>query len=219
VLANRLSEDASSSVCLLEAGPPDKSIFIHVPTGILKLASYAKYNWMFMSKPQKNMNNRPIYMPRGKTLGGSSSINAMVYIRGNPLDYDEWAELGNEGWSWNDVKPYFLKAENNEQFVDEHHSQGGPLNVTFPNIRSPLEKDFVAAAEMLQHKFNPDFNGQSQEGVGIHQATQKRGRRWSTSMAYLRPAMKRKNLTVMTEAPVRRVLIENSTAKGVELND
>ena len=172
-----------------------------------------------MSKPQNNMNNRPIYMPRGKTLGGSSSINAMVYIRGNRLDYDEWAELGNEGWSWNDVKPYFLKAENNEQFVDDHHSQGGPLNVTFPNIRSPLEKDFVAAAEMLQHKFNPDFNGQSQEGVGIHQATQKRGRRWSTSMAYLRPAMKRRNLTVMTEAPVRRVLIENSTAKGVELND
>ena len=104
VVANRLSEDTSSSVCLLEAGPPDKSIFIHVPTGILKLASYAKYNWMFLSKPQKNMNNRPIFMPRGKTLGGSSSINAMVYIRGNRLDYDEWAEMGNEGWSWNDVK-------------------------------------------------------------------------------------------------------------------
>lgn len=159
VVAARLSEDPAVTVCLLEAGPPDKSPFIHIPTGIVRLTSHAKYNWLYMTKPQETMNNRPIFTPRGKTLGGSSSINAMVYIRGNPLDYDEWASLGNEGWSWKDVKPYFLKAEHNEQIDDEHHGQGGPLNVTFPNIRSPLEQDFVAASEALQYKHNPDFNG------------------------------------------------------------
>jgi len=114
VVAGRLSEDPEVSVCLLEAGPPDTSPFIHVPTGIIKLSSHQKLNWLFMTKPQQSMNNRPLFTPRGKTLGGSSSINAMVYIRGNRLDYDEWAALGNEGWAWSDVKPYFLKAEHNE---------------------------------------------------------------------------------------------------------
>lgn len=217
VVASRLSEDPSMRVCLLEAGPADKSPFIHVPTGIVKLASHTKYNWLFATKPQATMNNRPLFTPRGKTLGGSSSINAMVYIRGNRGDYDEWSELGNDGWSWKDVKPYFLKSENNEQFKDDHHAQGGPLNVTFPNIRSPLEKDFVQAAEALQYKHNPDFNGETQEGVGIHQATQKNGRRWSSAAAYLRPALKRPNLTVITEAPVKRVLLKGGRATGVEI--
>ena len=219
VVASRLSENPDISVCLLEAGPPDKSPFIHIPTGVMRLASHKQLNWRFTTTPQKQMKDREIFTPRGRTLGGSSSINGMVYIRGNRLDYDEWANLGNEGWAWKDVKPYFLKAENNEQFSDEHHAQGGPLNVTFPNITSPLEKDFVAAAEALQYKHNPDFNGDMQEGIGQHQATQKNGRRWSTSKAYLHPAMKRSNLTIQTDAPVKRILIKNGSATGVELID
>ena len=219
VVASRLSKNPDISVCLREAGPPDKSPFIHIPTGVMRLASHEKLNWRFATAPQKQMNDRELFTPRGRTLGGSSSINGMVYIRGNRLDYDEWAELGNDGWSWSDVKPYFLKAENNEQFVDEHHAQGGPLNVTFPNIVSPLEQDFVTAAEALQYKHNPDFNGDIQEGVGLHQATQKNGRRWSASKAYLHPAMKRSNLKIFTDAAVKRVLLENDRATGVELID
>ncbi len=218
VVANRLSEDPSVTVCLLEAGPPDKSPYIHVPTGVMKLPYHPKVNWRFNSAPQEHMNGRPIYTPRGKTLGGTSSINAMVYMRGNHGDYDEWASLGNPGWSYTEVKPYFIKAENNEQYGDsDYHGTGGPLNVTFPNIRSPLEKDFVAAAQSLQHRHNTDFNGETQDGVGIHQVTQKNGRRWSTSMAYVRPAMNRPNFTVMTDAQVTRVVIENGRATGVEL--
>ena len=217
-IANRLTEDPSVSVCLLEAGPPDRSLFIHVPTGIMRLPNHRKVNWRFFSRPQETMNGRPIFMPRGKTLGGTSSINGMVYIRGNPLDYDEWAALGNPGWSWADVKPYFLKSEHNEQFGDsEHHGTGGPLNVTFCNTVSPLEQDYVAACESLQHRHNPDFNGDTQDGVGLHQVTQKNGRRWSTAMGYIRPAMKRPNFTVMTDAPARRVRLENGRATGVEL--
>ena len=164
------------------------------------------------------MNGRPIYIPRGKTLGGTSSVNAMVYMRGNTLDYDDWAADGNEGWSWNDVKPYFIKAEHNEQFGEsEHHGSGGPLNVTFPNETSPLERDFVEAAGSLQHPHNPDLNGDNQDGVGQHQVTQKNGRRWSTAMAYLKPAKNRHNLTVMTNSPVSKVIVKNSRAIGVEL--
>ena len=217
VLANRLSEDPSVTVCLLEAGPPDRSPFIHVPMGMMKLPYHEKVNWRFNSVPQKTMNGRSIFIPRGKTLGGTSSINGMVYIRGNPRDYDDWAAAGNTGWSWSGVKPYFLKAENNEQFDGPHHAKGGPLNVTFVKRPSKLERDFVAAAESLQYRENKDFNGDQQDGFGIHQVTQKNGRRWSTAMGYLRPAMNRKNLTVMTDAPVARVLLDGRRAVGVEL--
>ena len=219
VVANRLSEDPGVSVCLLEAGPPDKSPFIHIPTGIIKLPFHEKVNWRFMTKPQDGMNGRPIFTPRGKTLGGTSSINGMVYIRGHRLDYDEWADAGNAGWSWTDVEPYFHKAEHNEQYDDEHHGQGGPLNVTFPNITSPLQTDFVAACETLQYKQNHDFNGATQDGIGQYQTTQKNGRRWSTAMAYLRPAMDRPNLTVMTDAPVARIDLKEGRAVGVTLID
>lgn len=219
VIANRLSENPNMTVCLLEAGPPDKSPYIHIPTGIIKLGMHPKVNWRFLTKPQPGMNGRPIYTPRGKTLGGTSSINAMVYIRGNRGDYDEWAAAGNNGWAWPEVERYFHKAEHNEQFNDDHHGQDGPLNVTFPQITSPLEADFLAAAESLQYKHNPDFNAESQEGVGQHQATQKNGRRWSTAMAYLRPAMKRPNLTVLTDAPVARIDLEDKRAVGVTLID
>jgi len=220
VVANRLSEDADMKVCLLEAGPPDRNPFIHIPMGLITLPMNTKVNWRFFTKPQPGMGNRPIFTPRGKTLGGTSSINAMVYMRGNRLDYDEWASLGNEGWAWSDVKPYFLKAENNEQYGDsEHHATGGPLNVTFANVVSPLEKDFVEAAGSLQHPHNHDFNGDTQDGVGIHQVTQKNGRRWSTGMAYVRPAMKRPNFTLMTNASVRQIVVENGRATGVVLAD
>ncbi|MEE2760996.1 MAG: GMC family oxidoreductase N-terminal domain-containing protein [Pseudomonadota bacterium] len=218
VVANRLSEDADVSVCLVEAGPADTSPFIHIPTGIIRLSKHKTLNWQFYTKPQVSMKGRPIYTPRGRTLGGSSSINAMVYIRGNRLDYDEWAKAGNAGWSWTDVKPYFIKAEHNEQYQgDGHHGTGGPLNVTFPRIVSPLTNEFVAAAEKLQYQHNPDFNGETQDGVGQHQATQKNGRRWSTSMAYIRPARKRPNVAVMTDAPVARILVEGGRATGVEI--
>lgn len=218
VIANRLSEDATVSVCLLEAGPPDRSLFVHVPLGVIRMPYHKTLNWRFLSKPQETMNDRPIYVPRGKTLGGTSSVNAMVYMRGHPNDYDGWAEAGNDGWSWADVKPYFVKAEHNEQFGNsDHHGTGGPLNVTFPNVTSPLEKDFVKAAGSLQHPHNLDFNGDTQDGVGQHQVTQKNGRRWSTAVAYLKPARGRKNLTVMTNSPVSKVMIENGRATGVEL--
>jgi len=218
VLASRLSEDPEVTVCLVEAGPPDRSPLIHIPIGVMKLVYWDKVNWRFMTKPQANMNGRPIYTPRGKTLGGTSSINAMVYMRGNPLDYDEWADAGNAGWSWADVKPYFIKAERNEQYGDsEHHGSDGPLNVTFVNCTSPLEKDFVEAGRSLQHPHNPDFNGDTQDGIGQHQVTQKNGQRWSSAKGYLKPVMDRINLTVKTNAPVARVVIENNKAVGIEL--
>jgi choline dehydrogenase-like flavoprotein len=219
VLAHRLTEDPKITVCLLEAGPPDRSPYIHVPAGLLKLPYHAKVNWRYNTTAQPTMNGRQIFVPRGRTLGGTSSINGMVYIRGHRLDYDEWAADGNAGWAWRDVKPYFLKAENNEQFGgDEHHGKGGPLNVTFVKRAARLERDFVSAAESLQNRENKDFNGDVQDGFGLHQVTQKNGRRWSTAMAYLRPALDRPNLTVMTDAPVMRVILENNHAVGVMLS-
>ena len=218
VLASRLSENPNISVCLVEAGPPDRSPLIHIPIGIIKLVYWDKVNWRFMSKPQAKMNARPIYIPRGKTLGGTSSINAMVYMRGNPLDYDDWAAEGNAGWSWADVKPYFIKAERNEQYGDsEHHGSEGPLNVTFVNCTSPLEKEFVAAGESLQYQHNPDFNGETQDGIGQHQVTQKNGQRWSSAKGYLKPVMGRKNLIVKTNSPVARIVMDGTRATGIEL--
>jgi choline dehydrogenase len=218
VLANRLSEDPNVTVCLLEAGPPDRSPFIHIPAGLLKLPYHTTVNWRYNTAAQPTMNGRQIFVPRGRTLGGTSSINGMVYIRGNPLDYDDWAAEGNSGWSWRDVKPYFIKAENNEQFGGDHHGKGGPLNVTFVKRPARLERDFVAAAQSLQYRENKDFNGDTQDGFGLHQVTQKNGRRWSTAMGYLRPARGRPNLTVMTDAPVTRVIVEHSRAIGVMLS-
>ena len=219
VVANRLSEDEDVSVCLLEAGPPDRSWQIHVPLAVIWAMMNDKIIWRFNSAPQKNAGGRSIYMPRGRTLGGSSAINGMVYVRGNPGDYDEWAEAGNSGWSWTDVKPYFLKSENNEQFAgDGHHAAGGPLNVTFISDPNPVVDSFVAAAMSLQYRHNPDFNGDTEEGFGIHQVTQKGGRRWTTARAFLEPARSRKNLTIMTDAPVTRVLLEGGRATGVALD-
>ena len=216
VLANRLSEDKNVTVCLLEAGPPDRSPFIHIPLGVIRAMINPANTWQFKSAAQETAGGRQVWTPIGRTLGGSSSINGMVYVRGNHADYDEWAAAGNPGWAWNDVKPYFIKAENNEQFGgDGHHGNGGPLNVTFISDPNPVDDTFVDAAKHLQYPHNPDFNGESQDGFGLHQVTQKAGRRWSTAKAYLEPAKSRDNLTVMTNAPVSRILFAGRRAAGV----
>ncbi len=217
VLANRLSEDPGVSVCLLEAGPPDRSPFIHVPLGVIFMMTQKSVNWLFQTAPEGALNGRAIPIPRGRVLGGSSSINGMVYHRGHPTDYDEWAEAGNPGWGWREVKPYFLKSEHNEQFADEHHGQGGPLNVTLLRSYNPLVEDFIASGEALQHRRVDDFCGDTLEGFDPHQVTQKNGRRWSTAKAFLEPVRGRKNLTVLTNAPVDRLTIAQGRAIGVEI--
>lgn len=216
VLANRLSEDPSMTICLLEAGPRDRSPFIHVPLGMLRMQTHTAYNWMFASAPQQNLNDRKIFLPRGKALGGSSSINGMVYIRGHRGDYDEWAAMGNNGWAHEDVLPYFKKSENNESYgVDSLHGRGGPLNVRYPAKPNPLHRDFLASIDSLQYKRNSDFNGQHQEGFGLYQVTQKNGRRNSTAQAFLKPARRRPNLTIVTNSPASRVIIENRRATAI----
>jgi choline dehydrogenase len=216
VLANRLSEDSNVSVCLLEAGPPDRSPFIHIPLGIIQVMMDPKINWMFTSEPQEHLKNRNIFMPRGKTLGGSSSINGMIYIRGNQQDYDNWAADGNEGWGYSDVLPYFLKSENNETYGDQpEHGSGGPLNVTYIKDPSPVHENFFNAIDKFQFPRNPDFNSGTQEGFGVYQVTQKNGRRFSTAAAFLKPARDRKNLTVITNATVSKINIEAGVAKRV----
>ena len=216
VVANRLSEDANVKVLLLEAGGRDASPNIHMPGGIIKLVDNDTYNWNYWTLPQKSMKGRKMYWPRGKTLGGSSSINAMVYIRGHRLDYEHWRQLGNPGWSYADVLPMFRKAENNERLADEFHGRGGPLNVTDHIYRNPLTQVFVDAAAEAGLPRNTDFNGGEQEGAGFYQVTQKKGKRWSAAVAYLKPAMKRPNLTVITKALTTRVLTEKGRAVGVE---
>ncbi|MDR5655354.1 GMC family oxidoreductase [Ruixingdingia sedimenti] len=217
VLANRLSEDPRVRVCLLEAGPEDRHPLITIPIGIAKLLSHPKYNWMFFTTPQPHADNRRIATPRGRTLGGSSSINGMVYTRGHPTDYDDWRDIGAEGWSFAEVLPYFLRSENNRDFRDSpYHGTGGPLEVGFLDMYSPLVETLMQAGESLQYPRNPDFCGPTHEGFGRRQASIARGRRVSSATAYLRPARNRPNLRVVTDALARRVLIENGTARGVE---
>ncbi|MFZ5548403.1 MAG: GMC family oxidoreductase [Pseudomonadota bacterium] len=217
VLAARLSEDAGCRVGLIEAGPPDKSVLIHCPAGLALLAKNGQANWAFATEPQPGLNGRRGYQPRGKVLGGSSSVNAMVYIRGQHQDYDHWAAAGNPGWGWSDVMPYFLRAEHNERGASEWHATGGPLNVM--DLRSPNRHTpaFVEAARQAGHALNTDFNGATQEGVGAYQVTHKNGERCSAAKAYLAPAMGRPNLEVLTGAQVLRVMLEDRRAVGVEV--
>lgn len=215
VLAGRLSEDPEVSVCLLEAGLPDKSPMIRMPTGFAALMPSPKYNWVFETVPQKGLNGRSGFQPRGKTLGGSSSINAMVYIRGNPKDYDEWASLGNEGWSYQDVLPYFKKSQHQERGGDDHHGSGGPLNVSDLQEYNAASNVFLEAAAELQLPKTEDFNGAQQEGVGLYQATIKDGQRCSAARAFLTPHLGRPNLTVITQAHASKILFEGKRATGV----
>ena len=216
VLAARLSEDPSLSVCLLEAGPADKSMLIHCPAGFV-VNKNPRVNWAFDTVPQKGLNGRLGYQPRGRGLGGSSSINAMIYIRGQREDYDDWAQQGNPGWSWNDVLPYFRKAEHNERGADAWHGTGGPLNVMDLQQPNPSSRLFVQAASQAGFPLNRDFNGAQQEGVGFYQVTQKGGERCSAAKAYLTPHLSRPNLTVMTDAHATRILLEGKRAVGVEV--
>src|SRR3954447_6862267 len=208
VLAARLSEDPRVQVVLLEAGPPDTSVLIHCPAGLALLAKSGKGNWAFQTEPQPGLDGRRGYQPRGKVLGGSSSVNAMIYARGNRADYDAWAATGNAGWSWDEVLPWFRKAEHNERGADAWHGAGGPLNVM--DLRSPhrFGPIFVHAALQAGYPENRDFNGASPEGVGLYQVTQRNGERFSAAKAYLVPNRQRPNLHVITDAHVQRILLE-----------
>ncbi|MCA0215512.1 MAG: choline dehydrogenase [Proteobacteria bacterium] len=216
VLAGRLSEDPSVRVALLEAGPADTSPLIHCPAGLALLAKNGQANWALQTVPQPGLNGRRGYQPRGKVLGGSSSVNAMIYARGVPEDYDHWAQQGNPGWGWADVLPYFKRSEHNERGADAFHGTGGPLNVrdlTSPNRFGPV---FVQAGVQAGYPANPDFNGAQQEGVGMYQVTHKNGERFSAAKAYLTPHMSRPNLQVITGAHATRILTEGRRAVGVE---
>lgn len=216
VLANRLSENPSNKVLLIEAGGPDKKMEIHIPAGYAKLFK-TEVDWGFSTEPQEHVLGRRIYLPRGKTLGGSSSTNAMAYVRGNKEDYNDWAKLGNKGWSYEDVLPYFIKSEHNEQISNEYHGQGGLLNVTFANrFDTPFSDAFVEACDESGIKRNNDYNGAEQAGASRLQFTIKNAKRYSAASAFLKPVKYRKNLTVQTNCPVKKILIENDKAVGVE---
>jgi choline dehydrogenase len=212
VLAARLTEDPDVDVLLVEAGPPDVNQNIHVPLGYLRLPR-TEVDWDYCTAPEANCDGRRIPLPHGRVLGGSSSINAMVYIRGNPLDYDSW---GAAGWTWSDLLPYFLKAEDNERGASEWHGAGGPLAVSEQRSGNRIARAFVEAGVQAGLPRNEDFNGATQDGVGMYQVTQRGGRRASAAVAYLHPAMERPNLTVMPYTQVQRVLFEGSRAVGVQ---
>ena len=223
VLAARLSEDPRVRVALLEAGPRDTSPLVHCPAGLAALAKTGGVNWGYSTVPQPGLLGRRGYQPRGKVLGGSSSVNAMIYIRGLPGDYDAWAAAGNSGWGWQDVLPYFKRAEHNERLADEWHGQQGPLNVM--DLRSPsaLRQDFVDAGVAAGWPFNPDFNDGDALGVGPYQVTHRNGERCSTAKGYLDPARGRPNLRILTGVQATRVLLDRAEgrvrATGVEFLD
>ena len=245
VLANRLSANPNHTVCLIEAGSKDNSISIKTPALFAFMGDKSKYNWAFLTEPQKGFakekslehevavvdttgqthkikeeleEHRRGYQPRGKTLGGSSSINAMLYVRGHKWDYDHWASLGNSGWSYDEVLPYFKKAEHNEMIDNEYHGQDGPLNVTNIPHKNKFVDYFVEAASKF-YKVNDDYNGKEQEGVGIYQTTQKNGKRCSAAAAYLHPVKDRPNLEILTNTTIDRIIFEGNKAKGVECLD
>ncbi len=217
VLAARLTEKPDVSVCLIEAGPPDKSRLIHIPFGLAALGRVKGINWGFLTTRQQAMNGRRMIWPRGRVLGGCSSVNAMCYIRGAREDYDGWAEGGARGWDWASVLPYFRKSEDHEHGANEFHGAGGPLSVCDLRHVSPLSSAFVSAGEQIQLRRNGDFNGETQDGLGLYQVTQCDGVRCSTATAYLRPNLGRPNLTVLTDSLVERIVIEDRRACGVRL--
>ena len=216
VLAARLTEDPTVTVALLEAGPPDTSVLIHCPAGLAILAKNGQANWAFETVPQPGLGGRRGYQPRGKVLGGSSSINAMIYARGHADDYDHWAASGNPGWAWADVLPLFKRAEHNERGADALHGTGGPLNVADLRSPNPIARAFVEAGVQAGFPENPDFNGATQDGVGMYQVTHRGGERFSAAKGYLTPNLGRRNLTVLTGVQAMRVLLDGRRANGVE---
>jgi len=216
VLANRLSADPASRVLLLEAGPEDRYVWIHVPIGYGKTMFHPVYNWGFHTDPDPGMDGRRIYWPRGRGLGGSSSINGLIYVRGQPEDYDGWAAEGNRGWSWRDVLPYFIRSESNSRGASETHGDRGPLACSDIGAKHELIEAIIAGAAELGVPRNDDFNGGRQEGVGYYQLFTRRGFRCSTAVGYLKPVRGRANLVVRTNAQATRILFEDLRASGVE---
>ena len=217
VIANRLSQDSSNKVLLLEAGGSDRRFFIQMPIGYGVTYHQKKVNWMYSTEPSPEADNKPSYWPRGKVMGGSSSINAMVYVRGNPKDFDEWSEAGNPGWSYEEVLPYFKKMESWQNGADKFRGDDGPLHVSEVSSQlHPLCDNFLSAAKEIGIRLNPDMNGESQEGVGNYQITTHKGQRMSSSRAYLWPIRGRSNLKIVKNAMVTRILIKNKKAYGVE---
>ncbi|MEO1324520.1 MAG: GMC family oxidoreductase N-terminal domain-containing protein [Pseudomonadota bacterium] len=215
VLANRLTENKNASVLLLEAGPKDSSPLIHIPVGFASTLKDPKINWMYETEPDPETNNRTHVWPRGKVLGGSSSINGLLYVRGQRQDYDNWAQMGLYGWSYDDLHPYFLKSQHQERKDFDGHGVGGPLNVSDVTETHPVSDAVIEAGKALglEHK---DVNGEDQEGIGYYQLTVKNGRRCSAAVAYLNPVKSRKNLKIVTEALASKILFEGKRAMGVE---
>ena len=219
VLANRLSADPKNKVILMEAGGRDLNPWIHIPVGYFKTIHNPSVDWCYKTEPDPGLNGRSIEWPRGKVLGGSSSLNGLLYVRGQPQDYDRWAQMGNRGWAWDDVLPLFKRAEKNERGADDFHGDDGPLSVSNMRIQRPITDAWVAAAQAAGYKFNPDYNGAEQEGVGFFQLTARNGRRCSSAVAYLKPARARQNLQIITHAQADRIVIENNRAVAVSYKD
>src|SRR5581483_3432783 len=216
VLAHRLTASGRHSVLLLEAGPRDTNPWIHIPLGYGKLFATPAVNWMYQSEPEPQLNGRRVFTPRGKVLGGSSSINGLVHVRGQAEDFDHWARLGNKGWSYADVLPYFLKSEGRARCDSPYQGADGRLGVSELPDRHVLCDAFIAAGQECGFARNDDFNGARQEGVGYYHTTSRNGRRSSTAVAYLRPALKRSNLRVETQALTTRIRFEGTRAVGVD---
>ena len=218
VLANRLSANPNHSVLLVEAGKKDTNPLIHIPGGYSEL-NRSEVDWAFWTEPQPNLNNRKLYLPRGKTWGGSSSTNAMAYVRGNKEDYNEWASLGNKGWSYDEILPFFKKSEHNQQFGAPFHSSEGELNVTHANQIPPLAEKFVEACTQVGIPAVPDYNGAEQICASLLQFTIKNNTRHSAAAAFLKPVLERKNLTVISQSRVHKIILENKRATGIQVAD
>ncbi len=219
VLANRLSADPKTRVLLLEAGGKDSNPWIHIPVGYFKTMHNPAVDWCYKTEPDPGLNGRSIDWPRGKVLGGSSSLNGLLYVRGQRQDYDRWRQMGNDGWGWDDVLPLFKRAETNERGADAFHGGDGPLHVSNMRIQRPICDAWVAAAQAAGYPFNPDYNGAEQEGVGYFQLTTRNGRRCSTAVAYLNPARGRDNLQIVTHALVQRIEMDGRKVTGVTYRD
>ena len=219
VLANRLSANPAVKVVLLEAGGRDLNPWIHIPVGYFKTMHNPAVDWCYRTEPDPGLNGRQLDWPRGKVLGGSSSLNGLLYVRGQPQDYDRWAQMGNPGWAWDDVLPLFKRSENQERGADDFHGDKGPLSVSDMRIQRPICDAWVEAAQAAGYPFNPDYNGATQEGVGYFQLTTRNGRRCSSAVAFLNPARSRPNLRIVTRAAASRILFDGKRATGVAYRD
>lgn len=219
VIANRLSANPDTKVILLEAGGADRNPWIHIPVGYFKTMHNPSVDWCYKTEPDPGLNGRQLDWPRGKVLGGSSSLNGLLYVRGQPQDYDRWRQMGNTGWGWDDVLPLFKRSEDQERGADAYHAQGGPLSVSDMRLQRPICDAWVEAAQAAGYPLNPDYNGAEQEGVGYFQLTTRNGRRCSSAVAFLKPVRSRSNLQIETRAATTRILFEGRRATGVVYRD